>query len=327
MRLRILVVIATLMLVAGASLMLLDAAGAPDTDATPPQAMAVEPDGPLPALPTAAASIPTAVPAPCPACGQDESLWRSFTGVQPPELLGKSAALLEGSCGRQIFGHASHERMLPASLVKIASALAVRDQRPLTDMIDSTIDGWDLTAQDGSSIMGLKPGMRLSIEELLHGLLLPSGNDAALTLADALGGQENLVRAMNRKARTLGLRDTRFQNAHGLDADGQYSTAFDMTVLGAALLQDPVLAKMVATQSVPASWSDRPLWNGNYLLYIYPDTVGVKTGWTEGAGGTIVAAASRGGRLLIASVFNSADVYYDSMRLFNWAYASTPPVC
>jgi D-alanyl-D-alanine carboxypeptidase len=170
--------------------------------------------------------------------------------------------------------------------------------------------------------------MRLTVEELLYGLLLPSGNDAALQLSEYLGGENRVVDRMNARVKALGLTDTHLANSHGLDAPGAYSTPFDMAVLGAALLEDPVLRGIVGTEFRPEEWHELGgLWNGNYLMYIYDDAIGIKTGYTEAAGWSIVAAAERDGRLLIASVFNSADVYWDAMRLFDWAFDNLESAC
>jgi D-alanyl-D-alanine carboxypeptidase len=264
---------------------------------------------------------------PCPACGQNEELWRTSTDQPPPALLGKAAALVEASCGKMIYGTGSRERLPPASLNKITTALAVQEFGRSREVVDITINGWELSIRDDSTIMGLEAGMRLTVEELLQGLLLMSGNDAAIALAQHFGGEERLVRRMNDMATRLGLTDTQFRNVHGLDADGQYASAFDLTVLGRTLLADPFLQTLVSSDKVRALWTDREIWNGNWLMYIYPGARGIKTGYTEAAGGTIVAAAERDGRTLVASVLNSADVFYDSIRLFNWAFARVPRVC
>jgi serine-type D-Ala-D-Ala carboxypeptidase (penicillin-binding protein 5/6) len=269
----------------------------------------------------------TPTPPPCPACSQDENTWRHYTAKPPPQLLGQTAALIDASCERMIYGLRAHEQRLPASLVKVATAMAVVEKGKLTDVVPITIDGWALSARDGSSIMGLEVGMRLTVEDLLYGLMLPSGNDAALALADHLGGEARLVAAMNDKVKQLGLGNTKFSNTHGLDVDGAYSSAFDMTILGRELLKNELLKKIVNSRFITTSWSANGLWNGNYLLYIYKDAIGVKTGWTEGAGGTIIAAAERDGRLLVASVMHSADVFWDTMRLFDWTFDNIPSTC
>jgi D-alanyl-D-alanine carboxypeptidase len=277
--------------------------------------------------PTAVPSA-TATPGPCPYCGQDPDRWSDLTNVPPPQLLGTSAVLMEGGCGEVLYGLNWRDRREPASLAKIATAMVVADKANLSDVVDIQITGWDLSVENGSTIMGLEKGMRLSVEELLYGLLLPSGNDAALELSRYLGGEAKVVGLMNQRVSELGLKDTHFVNSHGLDAPGAYTTPFDMAVLGRALLQYPLLRQIVGTQFRAEDWHDNGgIWNGNYLLYIDDDAIGVKTGYTEAAGWSIVSAESRNGRMLIASVFNSADIYWDSMRLFDWAYANIPDAC
>jgi D-alanyl-D-alanine carboxypeptidase len=275
-----------------------------------------------------ATPAPTPTPGPCPYCDQDPDRWRQLTGVPPPELLGTSAVLMEADCGEVILGLQWRERRQPASLAKIATALVVAENADLADVVDVRITGWDLAVENESTIMGLIAGMRLPVEELLYGLLLSSGNDAALELSRHLGGEDTVVAMMNARIAALGLTDTHLQNSHGLDAAGAYTTPFDMAVLGRELLGNRLLRQIVGTQFRPEDWHELGgLWNGNYLLYIYEDATGIKTGYTEGAGWSIVSSAERDGRRLIASVFNSADVYWDSMRLFDWAFENTETVC
>ncbi len=191
----------------------------------------------------AAGITPLASPTPCPYCGQSEDRWSNVTTVAPPQLLGTSAALIEGDCGAQIYGLNSRQQREPASLSKIVTAMVVRDNLPLDQVVDITVNGWDLAVDTDSSIMGLEPGMQLSVEELLYGLLLPSGNDAALQLAQVLGGNDRFVTLMNQRVHDLGLTDSVFRNPHGLDDPGAHTTPFDMTVLGRELLKDPELAE------------------------------------------------------------------------------------
>jgi D-alanyl-D-alanine carboxypeptidase len=271
---------------------------------------------------------PTSTPGPCPYCEQDPARWQQLTQVAPPELLGTSAALIEGECGELLLGKAWREQRQPASLAKIATAMVVVEHLDLAAVVDVQTTGWELVVENDSSIMGLIAGMRISVEELLYGLLLSSGNDAALELARLLGGEAAAVELMNQRVAALGLTDTRLQNTHGLDAPGAHTTPFDMAVLGREVLANPLLRQVVGTQFRAEAWHELGgLWNGNYLLYIYEDAVGVKTGYTEEAGWSIVSAAERDGRLLIASVFNSGDVYWDSMRLFDWAFENTRSAC
>ena len=166
------------------------------------------------------------------------------------------------------------------------------------------------------------------MRDLLYGLLLTSGNDAAIAIAEEVGGNvPAFVELMNAKAQQLALLNTHFSNPHGLDEDGLYSSAFDIALLGRELLKQPELAAIVASQNYQPAWDGPQLWNGNALLDLYPEAVGVKIGYTEKAGQTIVAAAERDGRRLIVAVLGGWDRYSDATALFEWAFAETTPTC
>lgn len=246
----------------------------------------------------------------------------------PPAIKGRAAAVIEGSCGALLYGRSAHERLAPASLTKIATALVAVERADLADVVDVRVNSGLMVASTGSSVMGLEPGQRLSIRDLLYGLLLVSGNDAAIAIAEEVGGSDAaFVELMNRKVADLGLRDTHFANPHGLDEPGQYTTAFEIVTLGRELLAQPELAAIVRTQSYQPAWDGPQLWNGNELLGLYPEAIGVKTGYTAEAGQTIVAAAERDGRRIIVSVLGSWDRYSDAIALFEWAFAETVPTC
>lgn len=293
------------------------ACGPPGCEASPP----------LKSAPVVVQPFAPAQPAPCPYCHQDAKLWQKQTSVAPPEIGGEAAAVVEAACGTLILGLNQDQRLPPASLTKIATALVVVGRARLSDRVAIALNGWDLAAADDSSIMGLEAGMSLTVEELLYGLLLPSGNDAALALAGHLGGKERFVALMNQRVAQLGLKNTRFSNPDGRHDDGLYSSALDMALLGRELLLIPALRKIVGTQTFRPNWNGQLLWNGNYLLYYYPGAIGVKTGYTEQANNTIVGAAERDGRVLIATVLATWNPYGDARRLLDWAFANTRPAC
>jgi D-alanyl-D-alanine carboxypeptidase (penicillin-binding protein 5/6) len=170
-------------------------------------------------------------------------------------------------------------------------------------------------------VMGLETGMRLTMRDLLYGLLLPSGNDAAVAIARRVAGDvPAFVARMNARVRDLGLQDTHFTNPHGLDAAGHYSSAYDMAMLGRYALKEPLLAEIVRTRQYQPEWSGPELWNGNLLLWLYPESDGIKTGWTETAGQTMVATAQRDGHRLFVAVLGSQDRYSDVIRLLDWGF-------
>ena len=264
---------------------------------------------------------------PCLYCGQDPALWRKQTSVEPPSVTAKSAAVVESPCGSLIYGNRENERLPPASLTKIVTAMAVVEQARLGERVGVAVNGWDLVTEDSSSVMGLEAGMTLSVQDLLYGLILPSGNDAALALAEYVGGTPRLVDLMNKRVSRLGLTNTRFVNPDGRDAPGQYSSALDMALLGRDFLADTLLGKIAAAPSYQPDWSGGVLWNGNYLLQAYRGAIGVKIGYTDEAGYSMVAAARREGRELIVVVLGSTDLYADAMRLLDWAFLNTTPNC
>jgi D-alanyl-D-alanine carboxypeptidase len=176
--------------------------------------------------------------------------------------------------------------------------------------------------------MGLEPGQQIRMRNLLYGLLLPSGNDAALAIADHVAGSApDFADLMNNKVGQMGLNDTHFTNPHGLDNPGLYTSAFDIATLGRELLRQPLLAAIVRTGTYEPPWDGPALWNSNRILQLYPESIGVKIGYTDDAAQTIVAAAERDGRRLIVSVLGSTDVYQDAIALFEWAFAGVPAAC
>lgn len=264
---------------------------------------------------------------PCPYCNQSAEAWTRQTSVAPPRISGAHAAVIEGSCGRLVYGLRQDDRVPPASIAKIVTAIVAAQKGRLTDQVSIKVNGWDLAVADGSSIAGIEAGMKLTLEELLYALLLPSGNDAALAIADHFGGLGAFTDQMNQTVRRLGLQNSRFLNPDGRDRDGNYTSALDIGLLGRELMSNPALRKIAGTKTTPASWDGRTLWNTNYLVYGYAGATGVKFGFTEGAKETIVGAAARDGRELFVSVLASDYAYLDSVKLFDWAFVNTRSPC
>ena len=164
--------------------------------------------------------------------------------------------------------------------------------------------------------MYLQAGEVLTIQELLYGLMLSSGNDAAVALAIYCGGTaEGFAELMNDKARVLGLSNTHFENPNGLDSPGHYSTARDLAVLASYAMENPIFAKTVSTKSI---WvGERYLTNHNKLLWQVEGADGVKTGFTKAAGRILVSSATREGRRLIAVTLNAPSDWQDHSNLLN----------
>jgi D-alanyl-D-alanine carboxypeptidase (penicillin-binding protein 5/6) len=249
-------------------------------------------------------------------------------GVALPEVTSKAYAIVERGCGAMVMGNNAYTRLPPASVTKVITALTVLQHVKADAMVDVDVD-YEHPYFHDSSLMGLKPGMKLSVQDLLFGLMLPSGNDAAEALARYVGaGDVNaFVRMMNESAAGFGMRDTRFANPSGLDQDGLYSTAWDLAQVSRVALDNPLMMRISTTLSYKPNWDGPALKNGNSLLKSYPGAYGLKIGFTDAAKQTIVAAADRNGRQLVVSVLASDDRYGDTRALLDWAFANTRSAC
>jgi D-alanyl-D-alanine carboxypeptidase len=239
-----------------------------------------------------------------------------------PSTMGRATAVIEQPCGVLLYEYSGTLTLPPASLTKIVTALVAVDWTDLSEIVTVEIDGPALSLETDSTVMGIEPGDELTVKDLIYGLLLRSGTDAALEIARHVGGDEDaFVDLMNDKVAELGLVDTRFTNPHGLDNPVLYSSAIDMARLGAELLRNADLAEVVATRQYQPAWDGPAIDNLNLLLNNYPGAIGVKTGFTDTADQTIVGAAERDGRTIVASVFGTAEMYVDARTLLDWAFA------
>ena len=218
----------------------------------------------------------------------------------------QKAYVLDAVSGRVLYEKQSDARSLIASTTKIMTALIVCEQ---CNVLDRMRIPKEAVGIEGSS-MYLREGEVLTLQELLYGLMLSSGNDAAVALAIYCGGTvEGFAELMNDKARVLGLTGTHFENPNGLDSPGHYSTARDLAVLAAYAMENPIFYKTVSAKNVKVG--QRYLTNHNKLLWRVEGADGVKTGFTKAAGRILVSSATRGGRRLIAVTINAPDDWND----------------
>ncbi len=218
----------------------------------------------------------------------------------------EKAILVDAATGRVLFEQKADDRSLIASTTKIMTALVVCEQCNVLDRMKIPKEAVGI---EGSS-MYLREGEVLSLQELLYGLMLHSGNDAAVALAIYCGGTvEGFAEMMNDKAKVLGLKGTHFENPNGLDSPGHYSTARDLALLAAYAMQNPIFAKTVSAKTVTVG--QRHLRNHNKLLWQIEGADGIKTGYTKAAGRILVSSASRDGRRLIAVTINAPDDWRD----------------
>ena len=231
-------------------------------------------------------------------------------------LSADSAVVLDATSNRFIFEKNPDKKSLIASTTKIMTALVVCEQSNVLDRVRIPKEAVGI---EGSSIY-LKDGEILTVQELLYGLMMHSGNDAAVALAIYCGGTvEGFAELMNDKARQLGMKDSHFENPNGLDAPEHYSTARDLAILASYAMENPVFYKTVSARNVTVG--ERHLRNHNKLLWLYEGADGVKTGYTRAAGRILVSSATRDGRRLIAVTINAPDDWNDHMAMLNQGFS------
>ena len=234
------------------------------------------------------------------------------------EVSATAAVLMDADMGQVLYEKNGDRQMLIASTTKIMTALVVLEHAAPDDVITVTPDHM----AEGSS-MYLRAGETVRVEELLYGLLLCSGNDAALALTECAGGLTPFVAMMNEKAAALGMAHTSFANPNGLDADGHYSTARDMAVLAAAAVENPTFRRICSSRSVTIG--QRTMENHNRLLRQVEGCVGLKTGYTRAAGRTLVSCTERDGCRLVAVTLQDGNDWADHAALYDYGFRLTAP--
>lgn len=228
----------------------------------------------------------------------------------------QSAILMEADTGRVLYAQEELEHRSIASTTKLMTALVAVEHCPDLDEI-VTVDP-AAVGVEGSSLY-LTAGEQLPLEHLLYGLLLQSGNDAAVAIAiHTAGDVDTFVDWMNQKAQDLGMTNSHFENPNGLEQEGHYSCAYDLALLGRAVLANPQLAPITATASI--TLGTRTFVNHNKLLRRYEGCVGLKTGFTKKAGRTLVSAARRGATTLVAVTLNDGADWADHTALLDYGF-------
>lgn len=234
--------------------------------------------------------------------------------ARPPAVTAAAALVVDLDSDQTLYSRRPNAPWPPASTAKLMTALVVVRHAEIGQQVVVSARA----AGTPGSRMGLTAGETLTVGDLLYGLLLPSGNDAAVALAEHVAGSEAaFVGLMNEAAAGLGLQSTHFVNAHGSDAPGQLTTAADLVLLARAVLAEPLLARIVATPS--AQIAGRLLKNTNELLGQDPRVDGVKTGTTDAAGECLVVSLTRDGHRLVVVLLGSRERYADARRLLDFA--------
>jgi D-alanyl-D-alanine carboxypeptidase (penicillin-binding protein 5/6) len=234
-----------------------------------------------------------------------------------PANSAKASVLVHADSGTVLFSQNADEHMLIASTTKIMTALVVLENCDPEERVEIK---QEYTDTEGSSIY-LKTGEVYTVRELLYGLLLASGNDAATALACYCAGSiEAFAQMMNEKAVSMGLSNTSFRNPHGLDAEGHYSTASDLASITCEALKNELFAEIVSTKVY--SFGEHSYVNHNKLLWKYKGCMGVKTGYTMAAGRSLVTCAERNGMKLVCVTLSDPNDWNDHMALYDWAFSS-----
>ena len=240
--------------------------------------------------------------------------------AEAPAVSAASAVLLDAESGRILYARNENEERAIASITKLMTALVAAEY--LDDLSQTITVRKEWTGIEGTSLY-LKAGEEISLETLLYGLLLHSGNDAAVALAAHCAGDvETFVGWMNQRARDLGMTGTHFSDPSGLGDEDHYSTALDMARLGAACLKNPVVAKIVATKSIVLE--GRSFTNHNKLLWQYEGCTGMKTGYTRQAGRTLVSSAERDGQKLVCVTLSDGNDWADHKALLDYGFETYP---
>jgi len=247
-----------------------------------------------------------------------------FAGVAPAaEGSARAAYVMDLTTGRVLYAQSEHEPLPMASTTKVMTALLALENGDLDALVTT---GPNAYGRPGTSIY-LDRGETLTLEAMLYGLLIASGNDAAVAIAEHISGSvEDFCERMTARARELGATDTRFLNPHGLPADGHVTTARDLSLIAAQAMKNPIFREIVTTERASIPWEGRSymriLKNKNALLQSYEGVTGIKTGFTRAAGRCLVFGARRGELELVGTVLGCPDWFSEAADIMDHVFAT-----
>ncbi|WP_245692244.1 D-alanyl-D-alanine carboxypeptidase family protein [Sporomusa acidovorans] len=244
-----------------------------------------------------------------------------------PDLTAKAAIVMEASTGKVLYSRNAEERRYPASTTKIITLITALEYGKLDDVVTASQNA---ATTEGSSLW-LLPGEQLTLLDMLYGIMLVSGNDATVAVAEHISGSVDVfAKLMTEKAHSIGAVNSNFVNTSGLPDERHYTTAHDLAKIAAYGYKNPLFTQIVSTQHKIIPWPgkehDRDLYNENRMLWLYDGANGVKTGYTDAAGRCLVSAANRNGVQLVAVVLDSERMWDDSIKLLNYGFAQLKPV-
>ena len=246
---------------------------------------------------------------------------KQLTAVPAPKIGARSAIVIDDATGAVLYDYNGRVRIPPASLTKIATAALAIDRGKLEEWVTVDFDDADPELWD-ASMTGLERGDRFKLRDLIYGMMLPSGADASVAVGRAISGSDAaFVKEMNAFMDSLGLYDTHFVDPHGVGGPTHLSTAYDMAMLSRYALRQPLFAQVARTPAWKAVGSRIiDLYNTNSWTFGYEGGDGVKSGFTEVAGATLSASATRNGHRVIVVVLDSSRRNPDTTALMDWAF-------
>lgn len=244
----------------------------------------------------------------------------------PPEVSARTALVMDVNTGKILYDKKGEEKVFPASTTKIMTALLALENGDLTQKVKVSQNA---AGVEGSSIYLTKDEI-IPLEDLLYGLMLRSGNDAATAIAEEVGGTlEGFVEMMNRRAADMGAENTHFMNPSGLHHEEHYTTAKDMAMIAREAMQNPDFKKVAASKTWVCDRGEGKynyFYNKNKVVYQYEGGTGIKIGYTKAAGRTLVASSERDGIELICVVMDAPNWFEDTYRLMDYVYKLYEPV-
>nr|WP_302328500.1 D-alanyl-D-alanine carboxypeptidase family protein [Salirhabdus salicampi] len=237
-----------------------------------------------------------------------------------PGVSAHNAVLMEFESGRVLYEKNPHQKRSIASITKIMTAIVAIENGGLDDIVTVSRNA---AMTEGSSIY-LKPGQKVKLKDLLYGLMLRSGNDSAVAIAEHVGGSvEGFAYLMNEKANWIGMKNSHFANPHGLEQEGHYSTAYDMALLMRYAMGNDIFKDVSGTVTYTPEYRKYAWRNKNRLLtQLYEYCTGGKTGFTRAAGRTLVTSAKKNNMELIMVTLNDGNDWRDHRNMFEWAFQS-----
>jgi D-alanyl-D-alanine carboxypeptidase (penicillin-binding protein 5/6) len=254
-------------------------------------------------------------------------LGASSAYAAPIELTAKSAIVMDAQTGKVLYAKDAESQRYPASTTKIMTLIVALEHGNLDDMVTASTNA---ATTEGSSLW-LSPGEQLKLLDMLYGIMLISGNDATVAVAEHISGSvDKFAKLMTEKAHAIGAMNTNFVNSSGLPDPNHVTTAHDLARIAAYGYKNPLFTQIVSTQRKVIPWPgkdhDRELYNENKMLWLFEGGNGVKTGYTDAAGRCLVSAANRNGIQLVAVVLDSDHMWDDSIALLEYGFQQLRPM-